>query len=145
MKAIVQRVNTASVSINGNIHSEIQKGLCILIGYCQGDDSSVNTWLLDKLLGLRVFPDTFGKMNHSVRDIHGGLLIIPNFTLCADMQRGLRPSFTTSESPEKANILFQEFLAMLKSQYDFIQAGVFGADMQVYIENDGPVTLILEH
>ena len=145
MKAIVQRVSAASVSINGNIHSEIQRGLCILIGYCQGDDSSVNTWLMDKLLGLRVFPDAFGKMNHSVRDIQGALLIIPNFTLCADMQRGLRPSFTTSESPDKANMLFQEFLAMMKSQYDVIHAGVFGADMQVHIENDGPVTLIFEH
>ena len=145
MKAIVQRVTESSVSINGNIHSEIKSGLCILIGYCKDDQQSVNTWLKDKLLGLRVFSDESGKMNKSIQDIEGSLMIIPNFTLCADMQRGLRPSFTTSESPDKAEQLFNELIYILSCHYPHVQTGIFGADMQVLIKNDGPVTLIFEH
>jgi D-tyrosyl-tRNA(Tyr) deacylase len=116
----------------------------VLIGYCQGDDSDKNEWLIDKLLGLRIFPDEHGKMNLSLIDISGELLIIPNFTLCAQNDRGLRPSFIHAEDPIKAKVLFEHFNSILKERYSSVKSGVFGADMKVHIENDGPVTLIFE-
>jgi len=144
MRAIVQRVHSSSVSIDGVLHASINRGMNVLIGYCQGDDTTKNGWLCDKLLGLRIFPDEFGKMNKSILEISGSLLIIPNFTLCADMDRGLRPSFVQAEDPAIAKELFVDFLQTLKSKYHCIESGVFGADMNIHIENDGPVTLIFE-
>lgn len=144
MKAIIQRVHSSTVSINDEIHASINRGMNILIGYCQGDDSSKNDWLIDKLLGLRIFPDEQGKMNLSVSDISGEILIIPNFTLCAQTEKGLRPSFVQAEDQQKAKILFDHLIASMQGRKVKVQSGIFGADMNVHIENDGPVTLILE-
>lgn len=144
MKAIIQRVHSSTVSINDEIHASINRGMNILIGYCQGDDSSKNDWLIDKLLGLRIFPDEQGKMNFSISDISGEILIIPNFTLCAQTEKGLRPSFVQAEDPQKAKILFDHLIASMQERKAKVLSGVFGADMNVHIENDGPVTLILE-
>jgi D-tyrosyl-tRNA(Tyr) deacylase len=144
MKAIIQRVHSSSVIINDAIHASISRGMTILIGYCQGDDASKNEWLVEKLLGLRIYPDEHGKMNHSICDINGGILIIPNFTLCAQTSKGMRPSFVQAEDPQKAKILFNDLIMRLQARHHDIHSGVFGADMNVRIENDGPVTLILE-
>lgn len=144
MKAIVQRVMSSSVSIDGYKHASINHGMNVLVGYCKNDDMSVNTWLADKLLGLRIFEDSQRKMNLSIIDVQGSLLIIPNFTLCADVQKGHRPSFIGAESPEHAKILFDHLLSVLSQKYTNIQSGIFGADMRVDIENNGPVTLIYE-
>ena len=144
MKAIIQRVHSSTVSINDEIHASIHRGMNILIGYCSGDDVSKNDWLIEKLLGLRIFPDELGKMNLSISDISGEMLIIPNFTLCAQTEKGLRPSFVQAEDPQKANILFDHLISSLQERMAKVQSGVFGADMNVHIENDGPVTLILE-
>ena len=144
MKAIIQRVSHSSVIIDNVNHAAINKGLNILIGYCLGDDNSKNEWLIEKVLGLRIFPDEHGKMNQSIKDIQGSLLIIPNFTLCALQAKGLRPSFIQAEQPDKAKILFEQLIFQLQQKYPYVQSGVFGADMQVKIDNDGPVTLIIE-
>ena len=144
MKAIVQRVHSSSVIIDDTIHASIHRGMNVLVGYCQGDDTGKNEWLIDKLLGLRIFPDEYGKMNLSLNDISGELLIIPNFTLCAQNDKGLRPSFVHAEDPIKAKVLFEHFNSRLKERYSSVKSGVFGADMKVHIENDGPVTLIFE-
>ncbi len=144
MKAIIQRVHSSTVSINDEIHASIHRGMNILIGYCSGDDVSKNDWLIEKLLGLRIFPDELGKMNLSISDISGEMLIIPNFTLCAQTEKGLRPSFVQAEDPQNAKILFDHLISSLQERMAKVQSGVFGADMNVHIENDGPVTLILE-
>jgi len=144
MKAIVQRVLSSSVLINGSMHATIDQGMCVLVGYCKDDDTSVNIWLAEKLLGLRIFEDNHNKMNLSLQDIDGSLLIIPNFTLCADIQKGHRPSFFGAESPDKAEQLFQNLLSILTDKYPKVHSGVFGADMNVEIQNNGPVTLIFE-
>jgi len=126
------------------MHATIDQGMCVLVGYCKDDDTSVNIWLAEKLLGLRIFEDNHNKMNLSLLDIDGSLLIIPNFTLCADIQKGHRPSFFGAESPDKAEQLFQNLLSILTDKYPKVQSGVFGADMNVEIQNNGPVTLIFE-
>ena len=144
MKAIIQRVHSSSVTINDEIHASIGRGMNILIGYCQGDAISKNDWLIDKILGLRIFPDDLGKMNLSISEISGELLIIPNFTLCAQTEKGLRPSFVQAEEPQKAKTLFDQLIDALHARNANVQSGVFGADMKVLIDNDGPVTLILE-
>jgi len=144
MKAIVQRVHSSSVEIDGIVHASIRRGMTVLIGYCKGDDSTKNVWLSEKLLGLRIFPDELGKMNRSILDISGSILLIPNFTLCADTNRGLRPSFVQAEDPVFAKELFANLLSVMNEKYPKIASGVFGADMNVSIENDGPVTLIFE-
>ena len=144
MKAIVQRVLSSSVYIDGTIHAKIDKGLCVLIGYCKDDDISVNLWFADKLLGLRIFEDEQKKMNVTLLDIHGSLLIIPNFTLCADTQKGHRPSFFAAETPDRAESLFNDLLSTISEKYPSLKSGVFGADMHIEINNHGPVTLIYE-
>lgn len=126
------------------MHATIDQGMCVFVGYCKDDDTSVNIWLAEKLLGLRIFEDNHKKMNLSLQDIDGSLLIIPNFTLCADIQKGHRPSFFGAESPDKAEQLFQNLLSILTDKYPKVYSGVFGADMNVEIQNNGPVTLIFE-
>lgn len=126
------------------MHATIDQGMCVLVGYCKDDDTSVNIWLAEKLLGLRIFEDNHNKMNLSLQDIDGSLLIIPNFTLCADIQKGHRPSFFGAEPPDKAEQLFQNLLSILTDKYTKVQSGVFGADMNVEIQNNGPVTLFFE-
>lgn len=144
MKAIIQRVKSSSCTIDGKLQAKIDHGITVLIGYCKGDDPIVNEWLSEKLLGLRIFPDEDGKMNKSIIDVNGSLLLIPNFTLCAQTQKGLRPSFIDAEDPSKAKLLFDDLGKVISNKYSHVSMGVFGADMLIDIANDGPVTLMYE-
>ncbi len=145
MKAVLQRVSSASVSINGIIHSKIDNGLLILLGIETLDDENDINWLTQKITSMRIFSDPDGKMNVSVKDIGGELLIVSQFTLHALTAKGNRPSFITAARPEQAIPLYQKFiqecdLLMEKES----RTGVFGADMQVSLINDGPVTIIID-
>jgi D-tyrosyl-tRNA(Tyr) deacylase len=144
MKAVVQRVLQASVSVDGLQAGSIGAGLLVLVGYERGDSSAVNEWLSAKLTQMRIFADEQGKMNNSVQDIGGGLLIVSNFTLCAATAKGNRPGFADAEEPSKAQELYEHLLQLLNQTGIHTQAGIFGADMKVSLTNDGPVTLILE-
>lgn len=144
MIGLLQRVRTAQVEIDGKITGAIGRGLLVLIGVEQDDDKTRADRLLERLLGYRVFPDNAEKMNLSVRDISGGLLLVPQFTLTADTEKGMRPSFTPAATPESGRRLFDYLLEQARTQHAPVEAGVFGADMQVTLTNDGPVTFWLE-
>ncbi len=139
MRAVLQRVARAEVRVDGLVTGQIGRGLMVLLGVGPGDGPAQVTWLADKLEGLRIFPDDAGKMNLSVRDLGGGILVVSQFTLYGDASRGKRPSFTGAAHPDVAKPLYQSLVDRLGAQ-----AGVFGADMQVELVNDGPVTLVLE-
>ena len=144
MKLVVQRVLRSSVSVNDEVIGEIGRGLMILFGAEKGDkDEPVNA-LADKVLNLRIFADDQGKMNRSCLDIEGGILVVSQFTLAGDCSRGRRPGFDNAAVPEEAERLYQNFIKKLAESKLNIQEGRFGADMQVDIVNDGPVTFILE-
>ena len=138
MIGLLQRVTRASVEVDGEIIGEIGRGLLVLIGV-QRDDR-----LLERLLGYRVFPDDDGKMNRSLRDVRGELLLVPQFTLPADTRKGTRPGFSTAAAPEEGKRLFQHFLQQAEQSHSPVASGRFGADMQVSLVNDGPVTFWLE-
>lgn len=144
MRALLQRVSQASVTVNGRITGKIGKGLVILLGVTHSDGPSQADWLANKIAGLRVFEDEDGKMNASLADVDGGLLVISQFTLYGNAQKGRRPSFTSAARPEHAEPLVDHFIIMLRERGFQVAAGVFGAHMQVEIHNDGPVTLMLE-
>lgn len=144
MKALIQRVSEASVSVEGRVVGQIGRGLLVLLGVDRHDDRLVADRLLEKVLDYRVFPDEAGKMNRSVRDIQGGVLLVSQFTLSADTRKGLRPSFSSAASPVEAEALYQHCLERLRSRHSGVEAGVFGADMQVSLVNDGPVTFWLD-
>ncbi|MCX6157454.1 MAG: D-aminoacyl-tRNA deacylase [Ignavibacteriae bacterium] len=147
MIAVIQRCKSASVEIEGKIHNEIGNGLLVLLGIKKGDDESNTDKLSQKILDLRIFDDDKGVMNLSVKDIKGELLIISQFTLCADNGKsGNRPSYINAEVPEKSDPMYQYFLKHSRENYaeDKVKDGVFGADMQVKLINDGPVTIILD-
>jgi len=141
--ALVQRVSEAAVRVDGQITGEIGAGLLVL--YCaeRGDDESLCERLLGRLLKLRCFGDEAGRMNRSVVDISGGLLIVPQFTLAADTRSGARPSFTGAAPPDEGRRLFERFAALARQAHSTVGTGVFGADMKVSLINDGPVTLWL--
>lgn len=145
MKAILQRVRYARVEIAGKAVGEIGQGLMVLLGVLEGDDVEQADFLAEKAANLRIFEDENGKMNRSLLDIGGGMLIVSNFTLCADARHGRRPSFTASAKPETANSLYERFIAAVKDTgVSPVESGSFGADMQVALQNDGPVTIILD-
>ena len=145
MKAVIQRVTDASVTVDGEIKGSIGKGFLILLGVVQGDTSAQVEVLASKIAKLRVFEDDGGKMNLSLLDIAGEALVVSQFTLCADCKKGNRPSFTPSAPPDIANKLYLEFSDMLKNNgIQKVENGVFGADMKVSLLNDGPVTIILD-
>ena len=144
MKALLQRVSRASVTVAGEVVGEIDCGLLVLLGLDQGDDDALASRMLDKLLAYRVFPDDQGRMNRSVADIDGGILLVSQFTLSADTRKGLRPSFSSALPPGDAEPLYQRTLASLRQRHNRVAAGEFGADMQVSLVNDGPVTFLLE-
>ena len=144
MKALLQRVSRAQVDVEGECVGQIKQGLLVLLGLDQNDDRAVADCMLDKLLAYRVFPDDTGRMNLSVTDIAGGILLISQFTLSADTRKGLRPGFSTAMPPADADQLYIYTLDKLRSRHDDVAAGVFGADMQVSLTNDGPVTFLLE-
>jgi D-tyrosyl-tRNA(Tyr) deacylase len=144
MRALVQRVSYGKVSVAGQTVSEISRGLVILLGIGHGDGEAQAAWLADKVANLRIFEDAEGKMNLSVRDVGGAVLVVSQFTLYADAQKGRRPSFTNAALPDMAAPLVEKFAEMIRQQGLTAGVGVFGAHMLVEIHNDGPVTIWLE-
>ena len=144
MKALIQRVSQASVTVGGEQVGAIGRGVLVLLGLDKGDDRGVADKMLDKLLAYRVFGDDQGKMNCSVADVSGGILLVSQFTLSADTRKGLRPSFSSALPPAEAQALYDYTLSELSAKHDTVAAGIFGADMQVSLVNDGPVTFLLE-
>lgn len=144
MIALLQRVTHASVTVNGKETGRIEQGLMVLLGV-ERDDSEIQAdRLLQRLLSYRVFADDQGRMNRSVVDIGGGLLLVPQFTLAADTRSGTRPGFSTAASPQDATRLFDYFVANARTLHNKVETGIFGADMQVTLTNDGPVTFWLQ-
>lgn len=144
MKVLVQRVSQASVTVDGETIGQIDQGLLLLVGFGPGDDEQALRFCAEKCANLRIFADDEGKMNRSLLDIGGGVLCISQFTLYGDCRKGRRPSFTAAAPPEKAEALYEHFLAILAAQGLKPERGVFGAYMQIEIHNDGPVTLMVE-
>lgn len=144
MKFIVQRVNKSQVEVEEKIVGKIDKGFMVLIGITHNDTKEIADFLVRKLINLRVFEDENGKMNLSLKDVQGSLLLISQFTLYADCTSGNRPSFTNAAKPEFANELYEYIIEECKKKIPNVQTGIFGADMQVSLVNDGPVTIILE-
>lgn len=144
MKSVIQRVSEASVTIDGVVHGEIKKGFLVLLGITHSDTEKDVKWMVDKISGLRVFEDEDGKMNLSLEDVKGELLIVSQFTLYGDAKKGRRPSFIEAARPEKAIPLYEKFIELAKSKNITVATGEFGADMKVSLLNDGPVTLIID-
>lgn len=144
MIGLLQRVSRARVEVASETIAAIERGLLVLVGVERDDSSERADRLLARLLGYRVFPDDAGKMNRSVRDIGGGVLLVPQFTLAADTTKGNRASFAPAASPEEGRRLFELLVARACEHYGKVQSGVFGADMQVTLTNDGPVTFWLQ-
>jgi D-aminoacyl-tRNA deacylase len=144
MIALIQRVTRAQVDVAGACVGEIGRGILALIGVSRGDTQAEASRLLERLLGYRLFADDEGRMNRSLREVEGGLLLVPQFTLAADTRKGTRAGFSTAADPALARALFEALLAQARSAYPAVSAGVFGADMQVSLVNDGPVTFWLE-
>lgn len=144
MKALIQRVRSASVTVDGVVVGEIGQGLLVLLGVEKKDDASSVEKIAHKLLHYRVFADEQGKMNQSVADVDGALLVVSQFTLAASTQKGMRPSFSSAAEPALAEQLYKNCVAKLKKSIKKVETGVFAADMQVSLINDGPVTFLLE-
>ena len=144
MIALIQRVDKANVEVSGEVIGSIQRGLMALIGIQRGDNTAAAERLVERLLHYRVFPDEAGKMNLSLSEIDGGLLLVPQFTLAADTRKGTRPSFTPAADPELGKQLFTHVLETARRDYQRVGCGRFGADMKVSLVNDGPVTFWLE-
>jgi D-aminoacyl-tRNA deacylase len=144
MIALIQRVSRADVRVGAQGVAEIGAGLLALIGVVKGDGRAAAERLAERLLSYRVFPDAEGRMNRSLPEIQGALLLVPQFTLAADTHKGTRAGFSTAAEPEEARALFEHLLGCARSSYAHVSAGVFGANMQVTLTNDGPVTFWLE-
>lgn len=144
MRAIIQRVSSASVSIDEEFVSSIGRGLLILVGFHKDDTVTDSDYIITKSTGLRIFEDNNGLMNLSVSDIGGEILIVSQFTLYGDSRKGRRPSFSTSMPPVEAKQFYNDFIGRFKENFTSLQCGVFGADMQVSLVNSGPVTIILD-
>jgi D-tyrosyl-tRNA(Tyr) deacylase len=144
MRVVLQRVSRASVSIGGHTAGAIGPGFCLLVGLTHGDTEPTVDWIAEKVAGLRLFPDAEGKMNLGLNDVGGAVLVISQFTLYGDSTKGRRPSFIDAARPETAIPLYQRFVGAHRARGLEVATGEFGADMQVEIYNDGPVTLILE-
>ena len=146
MRAVIQRVSHASVSVDGEVKGDITRGILILLGAGQEDSEQDLKYILDKTINLRIFPDEQGKMNLSLRDIQGELLIISQFTLYGDARKGRRPSFVQALHPDPAEKLYEEFISRAQQIEELVKvaSGVFGADMKVDLLNDGPVTILLD-
>lgn len=144
MKVLIQRVSEASVTIDGCINGAIQQGLLLFVGIERHDDRQTTRTMAEKVLNYRVFADTEGKMNLNVIEVNGEVLAISQFTLAAETRKGLRPGFSKAAVPEQALQLYEAFIGDLQSLYSPIETGIFAADMQVSLINDGPVTFLLE-
>jgi D-tyrosyl-tRNA(Tyr) deacylase len=144
MRTVLQRVARARVEIGDRTAGEIGRGLLLLVGFTEGDGEDALRWMADKVVGLRVFADEEGKMNRSLDEAGGALLVVSQFTLYGDARKGRRPSFIDAARPETAIPLYERFVAMLGEGGRVVETGEFGAEMEVELVNDGPVTLILE-
>ncbi len=144
MRGLIQRVSSASVSINGERHASIEQGILLLLGIEAADGIEQSEKLISKVLNYRIFADAQGRMNRSLKDIDGELLVVSQFTLVADTKKGLRPGFSKAAAPDVAESCYGDFLQRLKTHYPRAVSGVFGADMQVSLCNDGPVTFLLD-
>lgn len=144
MRAVVQRVVFADVTVAGNTTGVIDKGLMVLLGVGEGDDEKDAEYMAEKVCGLRIFEDADDKMNLSVQDVGGDILAVSQFTLYGDVRKGKRPSFSTAARPEEANRLYRCFIDCCKSRGVRVEEGIFQADMLVKIHNDGPVTILLD-
>lgn len=145
MKAVVQRVQSASVAVDGTRIAHIDRGLLVLLGVGTGDSDASANWLADKIAGLRIFPDAAGRFDRCLEEVDGAVLAVSQFTLYADTRKGRRPSFVDALRGDEAAALYEAFVARLRDRGVPVQTGRFGADMQVTLINDGPVTIILEH
>jgi D-tyrosyl-tRNA(Tyr) deacylase len=144
MRAVVQRVSRASVSVEGEIIGAVEQGVVVLVGVTHGDDEERAAWLARKIAGLRIFEDSAGKMNAGLLDVGGAALVISQFTLYADARKGRRPGFSDAAPPEVAEPLVTHFAQVLRDHGVPVETGAFGAHMLVEIHNDGPVTIVLE-
>lgn len=144
MKLVIQRVSRASVTVRGNIVGQIGQGYLVLLGVGQNDTREDADRLRKKLIGLRIFSDENGKINKSIRDTAGGLLLVSQFTLYADVSHGNRPGFTNAADPALAQELYEYMLASLKEELPVVESGIFGEHMEVELVNDGPFTILLE-
>jgi len=144
MRAVIQRVSQASVTVAQEAVGAIDQGLMVLLGVAQGDTAKDAVYLAEKTAGLRIFEDDDGKMNRSVEDIDGGILVVSQFTLLGDCRKGRRPGFTAAAPPELADTLYKEYVDILRNQGITVATGVFRANMQVALINDGPVTIMLD-
>lgn len=144
MKAVIQRVKNASVEIDNELFSSINTGYLVLFGVEKGDTKEQADWICNKISNLRCFPDENGKMNLSIKDVQGEMLIVSQFTLCGDIKKGTRPSFDNAMKPDEANQMYEYFVSKTKEQNIPVKTGVFAAHMEVNLLNDGPVTFIIE-
>ncbi len=145
MIAVIQRVNSSWVEVDGKRIGEIGRGINCLLGIAKGDTEKEAEWLADKIVNLRIFEDETGRMNKSLLDVGGGLLVVSQFTLLANCIKGRRPSFTDAAQPDEAKRLYKYFVDYVKEKYSIpVETGVFRAMMKVFIENDGPVTFIID-
>jgi D-tyrosyl-tRNA(Tyr) deacylase len=144
LRVLLQRVSRADVRIGGRTAGQIDRGFLVLVGFTHADTSEQVEWMADKIVGLRVFPDDEGKMNRGLSDVSGSVLVVSQFTLYGDAVKGRRPSFIDAARPETAIPLYEQFVAAIRKHSVPVETGEFGADMQVELVNDGPVTLWLE-
>ena len=144
MKFVIQRVTAASCVVDGTVTGTIKDGFCVFIGVAETDTKQIADKMIQKLIGMRIFSDENDKINLSLRDINGSLLLISQFTLYANCRKGNRPSFTDAGNPDMANEMYEYIIAECKKQIPNVQTGIFGADMKLEIHNDGPVTIILD-
>jgi D-tyrosyl-tRNA(Tyr) deacylase len=144
MRVVLQRVSRARVTVDGRTTGEIGRGLLLLVGFRDGDGEEALAWMADKVVGLRIFADDEGKMNRSLDEVDGALLVVSQFTLYGDARKGRRPSFVEAARPEAAIPLYERFVALLRATGRPVATGEFGATMEVELVNDGPVTLVLE-
>ena len=145
MKFLIQRVNHAEVTVDGEVKGAIQKGLLVFVGVSGSDTKEIADKYVKKLINLRIFEDEQGKTNLSLKDVNGQLLVISQFTLYANCKKGNRPSFIDAGNPKMADELYEYIIEECKKQVPVVEKGVFGAEMKVSLENDGPFTIILEH
>lgn len=143
MKVVIQRVLNASVRVDGNITGKIKKGLLIFLGIESGDSDDILKKYADKIVRMRIFEDENGKTNRALSDVNGELLIVSQFTLCADCSHGNRPSFIGAKEPVEAKRMYEKFISVCREQVSVVEHGEFGADMKVELLNDGPFTIIL--
>ena len=144
MKVVIQRVLNASVKVDGNITGKIKKGLLIFLGIESGDSDDMLKKYADKIVRMRIFEDENGKTNRALSDVNGELLIVSQFTLCADCSHGNRPSFIGAKEPVEAKRMYEKFISVCREQVPVVEHGEFGADMKVELMNDGPVTICID-